>query len=271
MSVFARAGAETWVYLSDNTVANATGYVDVANCVVGTKGAGGIDIFADDYGNGICRAGLSFTGTAAAHTFQFSAADGDGDNTTAGGDGSTVTFSLHGMHLEQTDRLQSYLATTTAAVTRANDVLTYSATGNADRLGGALVVDWVADNYDNASLSRRLACVGTSTTDLVDITLIGAGDALNGNVVSGNVSQAGTTSGLGDAADGQRHVVAHRWGTNLSRLTEDGTVGTADTSVTVPASFTSIFVGHYCNSTLQIGQPIQSVKIYGPAGIGRLE
>lgn len=246
-SVFAKAGNQGWAYIDNTTVANATAYFDLDPCAEGTKGAGAIDHYVEDYGGGWCRIGFTFGGTAAAHTVRFLSATADGDNTFAG-DGATVNTSWGGMQLAlvtDAGRFVSLIDTTTGSVTRSADALVFADTGNTEPSGGTVVVTVMIGEHSYANAAGpRFATVGGSAQGVI-LSLSGnTSDNLRCDVNSGSVSQGlplGPATVLGTGA---RHTLACTWQTNDIRVWQDGVAGpTPDTSATAPGAFGSLTAG----------------------------
>ena len=116
LSVYAKPGDKNWIYLSDDTVANATAYFNIANGFIGTVGAGATAKL-EVIGDGWYRASIAFTGTAASHTLRIYTANADIDNDFAG-DASTINTYLWGVQLESEGFPTSYIQTTSGTVSR---------------------------------------------------------------------------------------------------------------------------------------------------------
>jgi hypothetical protein len=96
LAVWAKPGDKTWLYLSNDTVATCTAYFNIGAGVgaVGTVGAG-CTASITEWNNGWYRCAITFTGTAATHTFKIQTADANADNTVTG-DATTVNTYLWG-------------------------------------------------------------------------------------------------------------------------------------------------------------------------------
>ena len=118
----ARIGNKGWAYFADNTVANATGYVNVTLGTLGTIGAGFSNVKVTPKANGTMLVTGTVLGTAAAHTWQFGPAHADGDNDFAG-DAATVNAWFSGFQCEPGSFATSQIDTTTATASRIADDL----------------------------------------------------------------------------------------------------------------------------------------------------
>lgn len=261
LSTFAKAGNKTWAYLSDDTVANATGYFNLSTCAAGTKGAGAAEIFVRDYGNGWCRIGISFTGTVAAHTVKVLSADADADKTVTG-DAATVNTYLWGSQVELFATITSYIRTTTASVSRSADTLTYAPSGNAPAVTttGSIVCAGVVPNFNNAAnptmmrlyvdASNSIALTQSSTDGPMMYSLSG-GAALS-------------TTGTGDASNGTVQTWASTWGGGNSYVYTDGVqVGTSALFVAPVGAYAEIRTGYGINV---LGGNLSWCKIYNTTG-----
>lgn len=263
-SVFAKAGDRNWIYLSDDTVATATAYVNLATCALGTVGAAAKGMVSASNYNGMCRAGISLTGTAAAHTVSLCSADADGDKTVTG-DAATVNTYVWGMQVELSDRITSPISTTTAAVQRVHDLLTYTLPTSVGTAGAMSVVAGCL-NYDAQGFTTW-ATVSDGTTNNRAQLYTANDEQLYAFVVSGAVTQVNLAgAGLGDVMNGTRRVGAMTWQANYSNIFVDGVPGAGDTSVTPPAgTVTTVHVGSDPTpATAQIpGCVMERIRIWG--------
>jgi hypothetical protein len=272
LSVFAAAGTHSFLYLSDDTVANATGYVNLATCAAGTAGAGAsISVDAWPYDNDFdgdadvawCRASITFTGTVASHTLRIEAADADGDHSTTG-NGVSVMITLWGAQVEAQLFATSPIQTTASSVTRTADDLRYSATGNALASSGSLVVSAMRLSHDAPTDAEYFATIGSSGSAANKVHIAsGAGDACRAVVTDNSGVDTASIDGTTDVSNGASHTCRATWSTNDVKLFVDGVgEGTPDTSAAMPASFANIFIGSARTSTLQANGLIRRVRIY---------
>lgn len=181
-----------WVWLRDNTVANAHAFFNTQYCYVGTTGAGLRDMGSIMNGGRIgsarvtnvgrmetgepdwCRIEISITGTAATHDFDIGSATADNDfthTTTA----SQRVLMLWGAQLEVVNtsdqyggvRASSYIPTTTVSVAKSADRLQFNENNWPDA-GGMIVgasllpdsrVSSAVHDYTTSSNDSTAPCV----------------------------------------------------------------------------------------------------------------
>jgi hypothetical protein len=245
-SVYVKAGADTTVthaWVRDNTVANAIGWVQLSDCAAGTKGAGASQLHAENWGNGWCRVGITFTGTVAAHSIDIGYSDAD--NATAFDDGTDSDSDLivWGAQVEAQVLPLSYVATTTASAASNADDLRYAAASNASNTAGTMVLGLMMAPRD-ISTNDTYSEVYTDVNNYVRISANSTTDTAQYAVVSGGAPQA-TASGATPVDNGERNEVQVYWTTNRARGYFNGTAMDAEnTSVTVPAgTAATIYVG----------------------------
>lgn len=126
VSWFARKGDKDWILANVTSVSNVYAYWNANTGAWGTIGAGVTAYGAEDWGGGLYRAWLIFTGNAAAIQYQFYSAPSDGATNFAG-DATTVNTYLGCVQVEAvTEHFpSSYIPTAAAAVVRNKDELSY--------------------------------------------------------------------------------------------------------------------------------------------------
>lgn len=254
-SFFVEAGNQNFCFIENATIANGRVWFNLATGAVGTREAGIIEALIEPYGLGRYRISARFTGTAAAHTIGINAASADNTASFAG-DGVTVSLWVFGAQVElapQDTVPSSYMATTTATVTRTLDTLQYKTDdGNyavgAGRLDCDLMYTFSRTNTNvhavanaSAGLSSVVDCVYLRTSNTTGFAL-----AVENIASVAQFSITGTTNLL----DGEIHNVVNSWDTNAGKLIVDGAQqGATDTSVTVlPAAPPVLTVGQVTNS-----------------------
>jgi hypothetical protein len=262
-SVFAKAGNKNWLYISDDTVATATCYFNLSTGVLGTKGAGATAAYIEAFGDGWYRCAITFTGTVAAHTFKIQTADGDTDKTVTGDEATTNTY-LWGAQCEIGNYPTSYVATTTAAVTRAADTLRYVGDdGNiTNNQRGKCECQVLEPNIDSATINAVIDISdGGSAADRVAMLIHSSEYAQLASAGTGG--NAGGVNGTTDINDGVIHDLKFLWATNNLRLYVDDTAeGTADTDCMMPNDLDRIDIGQGYTAGNQNKGIISNLKIY---------
>jgi len=268
-SCFAKEGDQTHLYLSDDTVANATGYFNLNTGALGTIGAGATG-YIEDWGEGWYRCAIAFTGTAASHTLKVQTAEGDTDITFAG-DGSTINTHVFGVQCEARAYPTSYIATTTGTVTRSADVLYYKGDdGNVtNNQIGTVVSSFLLPNFNNTG-DRTLWQIndGGSNNDKISGYVHDGTDAGRTSVAATGLS-GGDAVIAGDVSDGTIHEHRSVWQTDNLTTYIDGTGGTADDDVGIPDDLDRIHIGDDRTAALETEGIVGNIKIYDklkPAG-----
>jgi len=238
-------------------IASGTTYFDVKNGVVGTIGATHDDAGIIPLGNGWFRCWVSFTTGGADNTGATRVFAADADlNTTLDLDG-TSSILIWGAQVEAGTFPTSYVPTTTTAVTRDKDELTYASAGNADfpmtvvcdvTPGQNTVLgDWVSvESSDDDRIHLYPEPAGTNEA------FVRSGGATTAQVSDTVIN----TIGVG------QHLAAI-YATDDVRLFRDGkSVGTPDTSAAMPASITTINIGQNQSAVYQPNGHINNVRIY---------
>ena len=149
------------------------------------------------------------------------------------------------------------ILTTTVAVTRNQDNLTYPSAGNASVTAGTMFCRTMTVST-TPNLCVQMG-INDGTANNRSLLIGAAGYGANGIVTSGGAPQANVSVGAG--AIGVLENNAMTWGTNNSNTFFNGTPGVQDVTVTVPASFTTIEIGNqFISNPLNGG--IQNVRIW---------
>jgi hypothetical protein len=248
-SVFIKAGNHQWatVLLFSGGTGSYRQYVDVQNGVLGALTDGSTVLAAagantiESWGNGWYRVSIPVTITGAtALSVSTQSATADLNPTLVSGS----TRYLWGAQLEAATFASSYIPTTTAAVTRNADTLTYPVAGNFSDTEGSAYAEYWRDDHSTPK-SRRI--IGGDTNEagtvlfngssnanragIFDITssVVGPNDSNTGIIKAASrwsgVTKAATSSGLTPTAgayDGSFNIT--KIGIGIGTISLDGTV-----------------------------------------------
>lgn len=243
ISVFAKAGDQDFVVVSDDTLGDGS-YFDLTDCSSGSDfGTAPNTKFAEDFGSGWCRVGITVTGTAASHTIGLYAATADADNTFAG-DSSTVNTYLWGGQVEPDVYMSSVVLTTAANNARSSDDLRFDSTDNAYADGdGALKATYMCASYAPGASKQLVDVSNGSINERFHIHINSADVPYSFGTTASSIqwSIAGTT----DPTDGASHVHRSSMQSNNVELFFDGaSEGTPDTTATVSTTHDRIAIGY---------------------------
>jgi hypothetical protein len=239
-SVFVRAGARSFVTLKGSVPAVERTFNISGGCAVGTNSGGTHTPFAESYGDGWCRVGMTFTGSAGSTVLTIRAANTTSDGTFTG-NGSTVDLHVWGAQIESTGWPSSYILTTTATATRLQDILQYNDDSNASSLLGTMESVYQCDSYGSGLVAANLRIGGISDGGNNSIAFTDSGGLWGAFYYRAAVTQAmvgPATSGA--LVDGSLNTIRMIWGTDDVRYWFDGVAaGTPDTTATMIAEGTT--------------------------------
>lgn len=257
-----RANTRGFAYVNDSTIANGAAWVDLSTCVAGTKQAGVLAAVGENWGleggnaNRWCRFGITFLGTAAAHTIQFCATSADNVLTFDGGAGTAALVDAFGGQVEAQPAMTTYVATTTATATRSADDLRYDPS-NTSTTNGTVEVQYVcpasniAAGIGNPRFLSIIDATGSAPGLYVDPSSTAEARC---EYYSSAVQQAQIISVVPSYLDGARHKIRATVGVNDARcFYDDAQIGATDTSVAVQAGATKFSVGNNGNGTAGLG------------------
>lgn len=261
LGAFFKKGDQDFAYLEDQTVANTQSWVDLTDCTAGTIGSAAT-AFLENYGS-MCRFSIAFTGTAASHTLAIGSAAADNDETFAG-DASTVNTSFWGMMVEKADTPRSPIMTTTGAVARVADTMTYDVpTGSLDAEMSIVYTATCPAGVEVVGPYMVSVTDGGHATDAL-LTFISAGGGQR-------IGSDGLTNGSGvfDTTDGTSHTVVSSYiaGTSVTGY-GDGTEIYEDTSsIGTLTDGDELDIGGYpATNTLQPACGFTEVCLWDAAG-----
>lgn len=262
-SIFAKAGERTFfrIQVLDGGANGAFSDVNLsagtatAASLIGT-GFTSLSSAIENYGNGWYRVILRFTSNTATALQVFNVLANSLGGVTYTGDGTSGAY-FWGGQLEQAAEETTYIPTTTTSVTGGADVVTLATGTIFSATQGGMLLKYIP----SASGTRTIVSITDGTANEVyDLTQ----SALNPTftVTDGGVVQAsiGTTSVTALATSKS----AFRYQANNFQAATNGTLGTADTSGTLP-TVTTIYFGSL-NGTSQFFRGfLQSASIYTEA------
>lgn len=240
-SKFLKAGDRTWGYLDVSTITNAYAYFNLSSGAVGTVGAAAA-AGIEDYGGGLYRCWITYTGTAAAHTHRSLAADADADNSIVG-DASTTNIYQGYAQVELGTYPTSYIQTTTAAVTRAADRLYYDGDdGNAGDENGTIECTVLARDETPASVRNlvTLSAAGSADNKIsYRVDTSEHAEVYVRDAAADQVSSAGST----DVCDDDPHIHRLRYKVNSVWSLLDGSQEIAEDSACTMPTIDRIDIG----------------------------
>ena len=259
-SVWAKAGAQSFVALRNATIANGTAWFDVSTCTsgsctvgedcaaaVGTVQAGVIQARAQRYpidtsGDGVadvnlCRVGISYTGTAASHNHDLLCAPSDGNLTYTDGD-TTADCGFWGARVEAFPTMTSYLATTTAAVARNGDDVRFDGASHYTGSPSTMDVAVLCPSFDVATTSTFVS-VGQSNTDYAALRVSATDDVPNAAGVL-STAQWSISPVSGDMANGVAHTMRQTMAINNITAYYDGVSIGTDVTASLPTVASSL-------------------------------
>lgn len=255
-----------WLQIDDGTNGNAiffnlaTGAVG-SNSVVGT-GFTSVSASVTQAANGFWRCIVTATSTTAT-TIRFVIAATTADTVLSylGVAGSGIF--AWGAQLEQLGFATSYIPTTTGAVTRNADMLTYPSSGNVQSQGAMYAeIAGIPSVTTNQPVILQVDD-GTSNNRITGIQLGASGKILFA-IVSGGVTQAS----ISDAATDKRGTSYKQGcvfsGANNFQAQNAVIEGTADLSATIP-TVTTIRIGGYVSGGFETNGTIKNVRIWQQA------
>jgi hypothetical protein len=258
-SAWARAGAQTFVALRNNTIATGAAWFNLSACstctvgqdcaaAVGTVQAGVTQATAsrwpiDTTGDGVadvnlCRVAITYTGTAALNDHDLLCAPSDGVTSYTDAD-ATADCGFWGVRVEAFPMATSYLATTTASVARNADDLRFDGASHYTGSPSTMDVSVLCPSFDVAA-SSAFASVGTGTANFARLGIDAAADrALADATVT--TAQWSIIAASGDVSDGVAHSLRQTMATNNITAYYDGASIGTDTTATLPTAASSFF------------------------------
>jgi len=259
-SVYIKAAVNSWALVemwNSGTTKWSGTYINLSTGAQGntTSGGGGLSptFTITSAGNGWYRLSAAVTTDNAALSMAIYLASGNGNLAVTAGN----SIYLWGAQLEAAAFPSSYIPTTTASATRAADVLTVPVSG----------IDYplslFAEFELNASVATSQWALVLSNGTANEISEIGPSGAAVARVITiaGAVQQAAVTAGAAISV-GVATKIAARATTNDINIAKGGTLGTADTSATNPATPTTILFGAQSGSVQPLWGYLRRVAVW---------
>ena len=259
LSVFAKAGERTWTRLVmfDGTTTRS-GFFNLSTGAVGTltNTTGAVTA----YPNGWYR--LSITSTVAlanaAGDFAIYLAEGDNDITFSG-DGASGAY-FWGVQLEAGAFASTYIPTTTLAVARNADVLTYPTTGWLSATAGTIYAQYLQFIVSTGSTRQVFVIDDGTNNETIRATQIATdGTSESFLVLDGGATSANVTSPAITADTTYRKAAAYTANDFISA--RNGVLSLNDTSGTLP-TVTTASVGGLSAGGGSFNGPIRRVEYY---------
>jgi hypothetical protein len=210
-----------------------------------------------DCGNGWYRCWISST-TAASGTTRVRVNLIDDETAIYLGDGTSGLY-IWGAQLEEGETPSSYIPTTTAAVTRSDDVLSMEGTDFSDWYNqneGSIIVDYKL--FPSIENTRIIAISDTAlTSDSIFIARSGNGAAILVQVFSGSSLQ--TAIGMAASREG---VVAAGYKTNDFALSQEGVAVVTDGDGNVPSGVDRMYIGSSITVNVPLNGHIKQLQYY---------
>jgi len=263
-SCWAKKGAQNFLYLADDTVANSWAYFNLNTGAVGNKGAGANASGIEDWGGGAYRCWFTVTGTVAAHTFSVYASDADDNaaNPAYVGDGASDDVYVWGVQVELGTYPTSYIPTTTGTASRVADSLRYTGNdGNCKQTPGYTVsADCLLPNVDLSADQPTIVMLAKDGTDRAH--LYEASDRTTAWYSQMTGESGGSSVDAANLDDGAVHTLAGHADTNNHYIVLDGTPdSTPDVDVGPVTGVATILVGEHIGAARPSRGLVSNVKL----------
>lgn len=283
LSAWAKAGAQSFAVLRDNTIANGAAWFDVATCTsssctigedcasaVKTVQAGVIQARAqrwpiDTNGDGtadvnLCRMSIAYTGTVAAHDHDLLCAPSDGVTSYTDAD-ATADCGFWGVRVEAYPTMTSYLATTTAAAARNADDVRFDGASHYTGSPSTMDVAVLCPPWDTGATST-FASVGTGTTNYARLGVDATNDRGYGEATV-TTQQWSIIAASGDVTDGAAHSLRQTMQTdNVQAYVDTVSIGT-DALATLPTVASSfVYLGTTGSTAAQSNCLITRLRLW---------
>ena len=255
-SIWLKAGTRTWAYIRKTGGVDDYVWFNLATGVVGTQTNATGTIKA--YPNGWYRCTATFT-TSVAGDLLVSAAEADNDTVYTATNGNAAIYAW-GFQCEANAVASSYIATTTAAVTRNADIDSYVTSGNLPASGAFVIAGEFTPNTSDLTISKNYWGTYSNGNNWTAVYFTPTGNLLRFQCFIGGVA--------GDAEIAFSPVAGttYKWSVRYSPVTGrdvwlNGTKGTNNATLTQPVFGSTIELGSL-NSATQPYAALANTTIY---------
>lgn len=263
-SAWAKAGAQSFVALRNNTVASGAAWFDLTTCTsgacaigtncasaVGTVQAGVSRASAERYpidttGDGVadvdlCRVSITYAGTTATHDHDLLCAPSDGVTSYTDAD-ATADCGFWGVRVEAFPMPTSYIASTTAGVARNADDVRFDGASNYTGSPSTMDAAVLCPSWDTAA-TTTIASVGTGSANYARLGVDATNDRGYGEATV-TTQQWSIIAASGDVTDGAVHSLRQTMQTdNVQAYVDTVSIGT-DALATLPTVASSfVYLG----------------------------
>jgi hypothetical protein len=241
-SIFAKKAERDWIRVLFFDGTNTfSAFFNLNTGTVGTITGAGATASIQNVGNGWYRCAVTATASAGSGSFAPRVALADNNSSYAGSTGSGIF--IWGAQLEVGAFPTSYIPTTTTALTRSADVASVNTLSPwFNSVNGTLYVQGILVGGTAATFPYQTALVGSNANnDSIGVNWGANAGTMRWGVRVGAASQADLNAGSSKSA-GSSYKVAGRYATNDFQVAVDGTLGTPDTTGSLP-TITALSLG----------------------------
>jgi len=241
VSIFAKAAEYTGLALGVGLSATEGVRFSLVGAGTATPVAAGNTGTIQQLPNGWYRCTCTFTSDATTATHRVAIYIGQNGTTTSyTGDGTSGIF-IWGAQLEAGSFATSYIPTTTSSLTRSADVCSYSNVSSFyNPAAGTLVGDLILYTPSPSNTTELFRFGSGNNRIQLGVTNV-ASEAIRPFITSGGTTTYNSTQGT--IVAGTSRKVALTFATNDAISCLNGTLGTQDTSVTMPVSISTAAIG----------------------------
>ncbi len=267
VSIYAKAGERNWlrVQADDGASNTANANFNLTTCTLGLVGGSGSytsSASTQSVGNGWCRCQLKYSVSTVTTRLFLSLRDSDGFGSSAyAGDGTSGLY-VWGAQIETGVQATSYISTGATTVTRAADALTIPTASWFNAMAGSLFAQSMVPVLGGPSWPGSISIDDGSANNAFHMYV-------NDNIGDTKSAQI-FTAGTGEfSANGSAYTAGNtlkqalNYETNYARFAYDGTLSSADTTLTLPTvSVLRVGSGRSGSSVNILNGYVQKIKYY---------